>query len=90
MRVWIDQYEGIGAGTCEQIAPEVFVSRSAGVSVVTEDPADFGTATTFDGSGSPGHGPDGLAGRARVPASLLAAALEAAEECPGDCTYTGL
>ena len=39
----------------------------------------------FDGSDGPGHGPDGGKGVARIPDSLIDSAVEAAEECPGEC-----
>ena len=32
-----------------------------------------------------GHGPDGGRGVARIPDSLIDSAVEAAEECPGEC-----
>ena len=87
MKVWIDQDECMGAGTCEQVAPEVFEARADGLWVVREDASHFGTTTVFDGKQGEGHGPDGVAGLARVPEALSEAVLEAAEECPGECIH---
>jgi ferredoxin len=87
MKVWIDQDECMGAGTCEQIAPLVFESRTDGVWVVREDADLFGSATIFDGKDGETHGPAGAAGVARVPESLTDWVIEAAEECPSECIY---
>ncbi len=85
--VWIDGDACTGAGTCSQIAPEVFHQRSDGIWAVKEDSAHFGETVIFDGSSTPGRGPDGLEGQARVPEVLLGSVIEAAEECPGECIY---
>ena len=86
-RVWIDPDECTGAGNCRTIAPQVFQPRGDGTFVVTEDAAFFGETTVFDGVDAPGHGPDGAAGLARVPDSLLADVVDAAQLCPGQCIY---
>lgn len=88
MKVWIDQYECMGAGTCEQVAPGVFTQRQDGVWVVREDPAFFGTEMIFDGMPGEGHGPEGVEGKARVPRQLADQVLDAADECPAECIYT--
>ena len=85
--VWIDRDECLGAGTCEQIAPDIFTERTDGTWAVKEDQAHFGATTIFDGSGNPGTGPDGVAGRARVPEALVDLVVEAAEECPAECIF---
>jgi len=85
--VWIDGPECMGAGTCEQIAPQVFHPREDGVWAVKEDPSYFGRMTVFDGLDQPGHGPDGSAGKARVPDALVDFVLEAMEECPAECIH---
>lgn len=85
--VWIDPFSCMGAGTCEQAVPEVFADRGDGLWAVKEDASFFGTTTVFDGSAGSGHGPDGAAGKARVPLELLDLVTEAAEECPGECIF---
>ena len=85
--VWIDGDACMGAGTCAQIAPEVFQQRSDGIWAVKEDSAYFGETVIFDGTASPGHGPEGFEGRARIPEQLLDVVIEAAEECPGECVF---
>ncbi|MGB7860559.1 MAG: ferredoxin [Acidimicrobiia bacterium] len=81
--IWIDTNECMGAGTCEQIAPELFASRSDGTWVVKEDASFFGQTIVFDGVAAP----DGREGRARVPEGLVETAFEAADECPGECIH---
>lgn len=83
MKVWIDPHECMGAGTCAQIAPEVFHPRGDGTWVVKEDGAFFGTTTVFDGVNAP-DGPNGIA---RIPDPMLVAVLDAAEQCPGECIF---
>lgn len=85
--VWIDPVNCMGAGTCEQVAPAVFTARSDGLWAVKEDGRYFGSTTVFDGRPGDGHGPEGLAGRARIPDGLLDLVIEAAEECPGECIF---
>jgi ferredoxin len=85
--VWIDTDECMGAGTCAQIAPQIFTDRGDGVWAVKESATYFDREVVFDGLTGEGHGPDGYAGRARVPESLLDLVVEAAEECPGECIH---
>lgn len=85
--VWIDPSECMGAGTCEQAVPEVFVERRDGTWAVQESAQYFGTTTVFDGQTGDGHGPEGVSGRARVPEHLLEFVVDAAEECPGECIF---
>ena len=85
--VWIDADACMGAGTCSQIVPDIFHERHDGTWAVKEHTAHFERTTVFDGLQGEGHGPDGVAGRARVPASLLDMVVEAAEECPGECIF---
>ncbi len=85
--VWIDADACMGAGTCSQIAPDVFHPRSDGTWAVKEDSAHFGETVIFDGGDSAGHGPEGFEGRARIPEQLLDLVIEAAEECPGECVF---
>lgn len=83
MQVWIDPAECMGAGTCEQIAPDVFQARGDGLWAVKEESSYFGATVVFDG----GEAPEGAGGRARVPAGLLELVEDAAEECPGECIH---
>lgn len=79
--VWIDQDLCTGDGICQEICPDVFEGRDDGLWVVREDASHFGKTIVFDG----GDAPDGPKGLARIPDSQLDAAIEAAEECPGEC-----
>ena len=79
--VWIDQDLCTGDGICEEICPDVFLGRDDGLWVVKEESSHFGATVVFDGN----QAPDGAQGVARVPDSLIDAAVEAAEECPGEC-----
>ncbi len=85
--VWIDPAACMGAGTCSQIAPEVFSARGDGTWVVKEEAVFFGATTVFDGNDAPGHGPEGHHGQARVPHQLIDDVIDAAEECPGECIF---
>jgi ferredoxin len=87
MKVWIDPAECMGAGTCEQIAPDVFQARGDGIWAVKEDATFFGATTIFDGSGGPGRGPDGPHGTARVPDDIFESVVDAAEQCPAECIF---
>jgi len=87
MKVWIDADLCMGAGTCEQIVPEVFYDRGDGLWAVGESAAHFGKTVIFDGRAEPGHGPDGTEGTARVPRELHGLVNEAAEECPAECIF---
>ncbi|MEA2057791.1 MAG: ferredoxin [Actinomycetota bacterium] len=79
--VWIDQDLCTGDGICEEICPDVFLGRDDGLWVVKEESSHFGATIVFDGN----QAPDGAQGVARIPDSLIDAAVEAAEECPGEC-----
>ena len=85
LMVWIDQDLCTGDGICEEIAPDVFVGRDDGLWVVKEESKHFGGSLVFDGEDGDGHGPEGARGLARIPDSLVEDAIEAAEECPGEC-----
>jgi len=81
--VWIDPVECMGAGTCEQLVPEVFISRGDGLWAVREAGEFFGAERVFDGT----QAPEGIAGRARIPEGYLDVVVDAAEQCPGECIY---
>ena len=85
LMVWIDQDLCTGDGICSEICPDVFVGRDDGLWVVKEEAAHFGSTIVFDGVEGAGHGPDSGRGVARIPDSLIDTAVEAAEECPGEC-----
>ena len=85
LMVWIDQDLCTGDGICEEICGDVFTARDDGLWVVKEEAKHFGSALLFDGKDGDGHGPDGGRGVARIPDSLIDSAVEAAEECPGEC-----
>ena len=85
LMVWIDQDLCTGDGICSEICPDVFEPRDDGLWVVREDAAHFGTTIVFDGATGDGHGPDMSRGMARIPDALIEDAVEAAEECPGEC-----
>ena len=85
--VWIDGDACMGAGTCAQIAPQVFHERHDGTWAVKESATYFDETIVFDGLSSPGHGPEGVEGRARVPEALIELVIDAAEECPGECIF---
>jgi ferredoxin len=86
-KVWIDADACMGAGTCAQIAPQVFHERHDGTWAVKEDPSHFDRMIVFDGLSGEGHGPDGVDGRARVPQPLLDLVIEAADDCPAECIF---
>ena len=86
-RVWIDADACMGAGTCAQIAPDVFHARRDGTWAVKEAAAHFGSTVVFDGLIGEGHGPDGFQGQARVPEHLVDLVFEATEECPAECIF---
>ena len=48
-------------------------------------PSTSAATIVFDAKDGAGHGPDGGRGVARIPDVLLDSAVEAAEECPGEC-----
>jgi len=87
MKVWIEPDECMGAGTCAQIAPEVFHPAGDGTWVVKEDGQFFGATTVFDGGAGPGHGPAGPNGLARIPDHAFDAVVDAAEQCPAECIF---
>lgn len=76
MKIWIEPSECMGAGTCEQIAPEAFAATADGVWTVKEDASFFG-ATAVMGPRQP----------ARVPDAIADAVLDAAEQCPAECIF---
>lgn len=69
-RVWVDQDLCTGDGICAQLAPEVFKIHWDGLAYVHDDDEEILEA--------PGA-------TVRVAPERVAAVLESARECPGDC-----
>ena len=78
MKVWIDQDLCTGDGLCEEIAPDVFVLLDDGLAYVREGPKIYAET---EGN------PQGPAGVAVVPVGQEDIAIEAVEECPGECIF---
>lgn len=81
MRVWIDQDLCTGDGLCAEICPDLFFGHDTGLYHVKE--ADDPTGLDADGNPKLSM----AAGLALVPDALLDSAIEAAEECPGECIF---
>ena len=83
MKVWIDQDLCTGDGLCEEICPSVFGMADDGLAYVKhpEWKDVYGNPRQDD---PPLQGADGLA---PVPSEDVQAAIEAAEECPGECIF---
>ena len=88
IKVWIDQDLCTGDGLCEEICPSVFAMHDDGLAYVKE--ADW--PTLFGPDGSPRGEPvyQMAEGLAVVPESDVEAAIEAADECPGECIFIEL
>ena len=78
MKVWIDQDLCTGDGLCEEIAPDVFVLLEDGLAYVRESQKIF---AEVEGN------LQGASGTAVVPTGQDDLAVEAAEECPGECIF---
>lgn len=78
MRVWIDQDLCTGDGLCAEIAPDVFTMMQDGLAYVKEGEKIFASSV---------GNPQGAAGLASFPDSLLDDVIEAAEDCPGECIF---
>ena len=74
MKVWIDQDLCTGDGLCEEIAPDVFTLLDDGLAYVKD-------------TGKVLSDPGGAEGLANVPGGRDEAVSEAAEECPGECSF---
>jgi ferredoxin len=74
MRVWIDQDLCTGDGLCTDHAPEVFTLLEDGIAYVKQHDRVL-------------NDPGGSASLALVPAPLLQATVNAAEDCPGECIF---
>jgi ferredoxin len=74
VRVWIDQDLCTGDGLCTDHCPEVFVILEDGIAYVREGDTVY-------------NDPGGADGLALVPPALERAAVNAAEDCPGECIF---
>jgi ferredoxin len=77
MRVWIDQDLCTGDGLCIDHCPDVFVQLEDGIAYVMEGAVI-------------GNDPGGSGSLAWVPERLYQAAIDAAEDCPGECIFIEL
>jgi ferredoxin len=84
VRVWIDQDLCTGDGICTEICPPLFEMDEDGLAYVKE--AAWPNRLGASGAGS-GPALRMAEGTAEVPDKLLDAAIEAAEECPGECIF---
>ncbi len=92
LRVWIDQDECTGDGICSEICPSLFGMHDDGLAYVKEEawPNILGpNGASADGKPAVRNGlgeltkPDFV----QVPEHLAVLAIEAAEECPGECIH---
>lgn len=74
MRVWIDQDLCTGDGLCVDHCPDVFVQLEDGIAYVRE-------------RSGPLNDPGGSGSLALVSPRHVAAAIDAAEDCPGECIF---
>jgi ferredoxin len=84
MRVWIDRDICTGDSLCEEICPASFEMGDDGLAYVKEDGKYFGVTRVL---GVDEDDATGVAGQARVPADYQESAIEAAEQCPGECIF---
>ena len=74
VRVWIDQDLCTGDGLCTDHAPAVFTLLEDGIAYVKQD-------------GMVLNDPGGAGSLAAVPQALERNAVQAAEDCPGECIF---
>jgi len=74
MRVWIDQDLCTGDGLCVDHCPDVFVQLEDGIAYVRERRVVL-------------NDPGGSGSLAVVPTRVLQGAIDAAEDCPGECIF---
>ena len=77
MRVWIDQDLCTGDGLCVDHCPDVFVQLEDGIAYVAE-------------VGEPLNDPGGSGSLAVVRERDVAAVVQAADVCPGECIFIEL
>lgn len=81
--VWIDQDLCTGDGLCEEVCPDLFFGADNGLFYVKEKGEKGNLIEPRLKMG----GTDIQDGLAFVPDNLVDAAIEAAEECPGECIF---
>ncbi len=74
VRVWIDQDLCTGDGLCVDHCPDVFVQMEDGIAYVAE-------------RGAPLNDPGGSGSLAEVAERDIAAVVQAADVCPGECIF---
>ncbi len=87
LRVWIDPDLCTGDGICTEICPDVFVMDDGGIAFVRELTTHFSDADVSMEEQKDGTSHRSYHALARIPQSLIEAAIESAEECPGECIF---
>ena len=87
MKVWIDQDLCTGDGLCVEICPGLFDMHDDGLAYVKE--ADWKSLYGPDNPRTDKSTPvlQMASGTATVPDELAESAIEAAEDCPGECIF---
>lgn len=87
MKVWIDQDLCTGDGLCVEICPSLFDMHDDGLAYVKE--ADWKSLYGSDASHTDKSDPvyKMAGGTATVPDELVESAIDAAEDCPGECIF---
>ena len=87
MIVWIDQDLCTGDGLCVEICPSLFDMHDDGLAYVKE--ADWSSLYGRDKPRTDKSDPvlQMADGTATVPEELAESAIEAAEDCPGECIF---
>jgi ferredoxin len=83
LKVWIDQDLCTGDGICVEICPSLFAMSDDGLAYVKEKE----WSDLFGPAGGTEPALKGGDGTASVPDGELADAIDAAEECPGECIF---
>ena len=87
MKVWIAQDLCTGDGLCVEICPSLFDMHDDGLAYVKE--ADWSSLYGRDKPRTDKSDPvlQMASGTATVPEELAESAIEAAEDCPGECIF---
>ena len=87
LKVWSDQDLCTGDGLCAEICPSVFEMHDDGLAYVKEAdwPNIFGPNGEIRSGGDPVY--QMATGLATVPSEDVEAAIESAEDCPGECIF---